>query len=92
MVKNRSNSKVVVSFKAPENLVVTIENDLEVSKKVNISNSRLCFVLFVYFGEAGKPNAVTANNGESLSYTYQNAGVYTIRVVSKVLLSKQPIF
>jgi hypothetical protein len=32
MVKNWSK-KVVVSFKAPENLVVTIEN-LEVSKKV----------------------------------------------------------
>jgi hypothetical protein len=65
---------VVVSFKAPENLVVTIENDLEVSKKVNIK-ATADYALFydVYFGEAGKPNAVTANNGESLSYTYQNA-------------------
>jgi hypothetical protein len=82
--KTEVTQNVVVSFKAPENLVVIIENDLEVSKKVNIK-ATADYALFydVYFGEAGKPNAVTANNGESLSYTYQNTGVYTIRVVSK---------
>lgn len=76
--------KVIVSFKAPENLVVTIENDLAVSKKVNIT-ATADYALFydVYFGEAGKPDPISANNGETLSYTYQNAGVYTIRVVSK---------
>jgi hypothetical protein len=37
------------------------------------SNGGLCFFYDVYFGEAGKPEPVTANNGESLSYTYQNA-------------------
>ncbi len=37
----------------------------------------------VYFGEAGKPDPISANNGESVSYTYQAAGVYKIRVVSK---------
>ena len=53
-------------------------------KKVNVK-ATADYALFydVYFGEAGKPEPVTANNGESLSYTYQNAGVYTIRVVSK---------
>jgi hypothetical protein len=47
---------VVVSFKAPENLVVTIENDLEVSKKVNIK-ATADYALFydVYFGEAENP-------------------------------------
>lgn len=76
--------EVVVSFKAPQNLVVTIENDLAVSKKVNVM-ATADYALFydVYFGEAGKPDPVSANNGESISYTYQNAGVYTIRVVSK---------
>lgn len=75
---------VVVSFKAPENLVVTIENDLAVSKQVNIT-ATADYALFydVYFGEAGKPDPIAANNGETLSYTYANAGVYTIRVVSK---------
>lgn len=76
--------QVVVSFKAPENLVVVVTNDLSVSKKVTVKASA-DYALFydVYFGEAGKPDPISANNGESVSYTYQNAGVYTIRVVSK---------
>ncbi|UFH35318.1 hypothetical protein [Flavobacterium acetivorans] len=76
--------EVEVSFKAPQNLVVSIENDLAVSKKVNVT-ATADYALFydVYFGEAGKPDPISANNGESVSYTYQNAGVYTIRVVSK---------
>ncbi len=76
--------EVVVSFKAPQNLVVTIENDLQVSKKVNVK-ATADFALFydVYFGEAGKPDPISVNNGESVSYIYQNPGVYTIRIVSK---------
>jgi hypothetical protein len=52
--------------------------------KVNVkatADYALCYD--VYFGEAGKPEPVTANNGESLSYTISKCGVYTIRVVSK---------
>ena len=76
--------KVEVSFKAPQNLVVSITNDLEVSKKVNvIATADYALFYDVYFGETGKPNPVSANNGEAISYTYQNTGVYTIRVVSK---------
>ncbi|MFA9190094.1 hypothetical protein AAGV28_01820 [Flavobacterium sp. FZUC8N2.13] len=76
--------QVVVSFKAPQNLVVTIENDLAVSKKVNVV-ATADYALFydVYFGEEGKPDPISVNNGEAVSYTYQNSGVYTIRVVSK---------
>lgn len=76
--------EVMVSFKAPENLVVEVTNDLIVSKKVTVK-ATADFALFydVYFGEAGKPEPVSANNGESISYTYQEAGDYTIRVVSK---------
>ena len=75
---------VVVSFKAPKNLVVEVTNDLSVSKKITVK-ATADFALFydVYFGETGKPDPVSANNGESVSYTYQEAGVYTIRVVSK---------
>lgn len=76
--------EVVVSFRAPENLVVVITNDLSVSKKVTVK-ATADFALFydVYFGETGKPDPVSANNGESVSYVYQEAGTYTIRVVSK---------
>src|SRR6187402_2527911 len=69
--------EVVVSFKAPENLEVVITNDLSVSKKVTVT-ATADFALFydVYFGEAGKPDPVSANNGASVSYVYQAAGVY----------------
>jgi hypothetical protein len=76
--------QVVVSFKSPENLVVVITNDLTVSKKVTVT-ATADFALFydVYFGEDGKPDPISVNNGESVSYVYQAAGVYKIRVVSK---------
>lgn len=76
--------EVVVSFKSPENLVVVITNDLTVSKKVTVT-ATADFALFydVYFGEEGKPDPISVNNGESVSYVYQEAGVYKIRVVSK---------
>lgn len=75
---------VVVSFRAPENLKVVITNDLSVSKKVTVK-ATADFALFydVYFGETGKPEPISANNGESVSYVYKEAGIYTIRVVSK---------
>jgi hypothetical protein len=76
--------EVVVSFRAPENLEVVITNDLAVSKKVTVT-ATADFALFydVYFGEAANPDPISVNNGESVSYIYQEAGVYTIRVVSK---------
>lgn len=75
---------VVVSFRSPENLVVLIENDLITSKKVNVK-ATADFALFydVYFGEPGKTDPISVNNGESISYVYKEAGTYTIRIVSK---------
>ncbi|MCP2026069.1 hypothetical protein L1276_001209 [Flavobacterium sp. HSC-32F16] len=76
--------EIVVSFKAPENLKVVVANDKLVSNKITVT-ATADFALFydVYFGEAGHPDPISANNGESVSYTYQTAGVYTIKVVSK---------
>ncbi|GAA3732174.1 hypothetical protein GCM10022422_13100 [Flavobacterium ginsengisoli] len=76
--------EVVVSFRAPENLKVVVTNDKLVSNKVTVT-ATADFALFydVYFGEAGHPDPISANNGEPASYTYQAPGVYTIRVVSK---------
>jgi len=63
---------------------VVITNDLAVSKKVTLT-ATADFALFydVYFGETGKPDPISANNGASVSYVYQTEGVYKIRVVSK---------
>lgn len=78
------NKDIIVSFNSPANLVVVITNDVSVSKKITVK-ATADFALFydVYFGEAGKPEPVSVNNGESVSYTYKEAGVYTVRVVSK---------
>ncbi len=75
--------EVVVSFKAPENLVVTIVNDPAISKQVNVSaTADFATVFEVYFGEAGNDDPLTLNLEETISYKYQEAGVYTIKVVA----------
>lgn len=82
--KTEATQTLIVSFKAPENLVVTITNDLAISKKVNVTLTADFATMFdVYFGEAGNTTPVSANVGGTASYTYANAGTYTIRVVSK---------
>lgn len=75
---------LLVSFKAPENLNVVIENDAAVSKQVNVTATADFAASFdVYFGEQEGEDPVTANIGEIASYVYQAAGTYTIRVVAK---------
>ncbi len=75
---------VNVSFRSPENLVVTIENDRAISKKVTVK-ATADFALFydVYFGDVVNEVPVQVNNGESVSHVYASAGTYTIKIVSK---------
>ena len=82
-LKTSITQPIVVSFNPPENLVVTIENDAAISKQVNVTATADYALSYeVYFGEPGNDNPVVGNNGETVSYTYQEAGIYTIRVVS----------
>lgn len=82
-LKNEVTKDIVVSFKAPENLVVTIENDAALSKQVNVvATADFAMFFEVYFGETGNDEPVVGNIGEVVSYTYQEAGTYTIRVVA----------
>ena len=75
---------LVVSFNPPQNLEVIIENDAAVSKQVNVTATAEFAVSFdVYFGEDANATPVSGNIGETVSYIYQNAGTYTIRVVAK---------
>ncbi|WMI69151.1 PKD domain-containing protein [Mangrovimonas sp. YM274] len=74
---------LVVSFNPPENLMVTIENDLAVSKQVNVTATADFGITYdVYFGEPGNDDPVSGNMGETVSYVYQEAGTYTITVVA----------
>lgn len=73
---------LVVAFQAPQNLVVTIENDEATSKQVNVTaEADFCLYYEVDFGEAGS-DPVTGNNGETVSFIYQDAGTYTITVTA----------
>ncbi|WP_370477377.1 carbohydrate binding domain-containing protein [Tamlana flava] len=81
-LKTQISQELVVSFKAPENVVVTIENDLAISKQVNVTaNADFAVSYEVYFGEQGIDDPVIANIGDTVSYGYQEPGTYTIRVV-----------
>lgn len=72
---------IEVSFQAPQNLEVVIENDVALSKTVNVTASA-DFAMFyeVSFGEDASAEPLSANIGETISFTYQDAGVYTISV------------
>ena len=76
---------LVVSFKAPQNLVVTAENDAAVSKQVNVSATAEFAVSYdFYSGETGVTQPVaTANIGEALNYKYETPGTYDIKVIVK---------
>ena len=77
--------QLVVSFKAPENLMVTIENDQSVSRQVNVTASADFATMFEFYsGESGVSQPVaTANIGETINYQYTTAGDYEMRVVAK---------
>ncbi|WP_405294275.1 hypothetical protein [Algibacter sp. Ld11] len=75
---------IVVSFKAPENLVVTIENDAAISKQVNLSAMADFATMYeVYFGESTDETPMVLNLEETISYQYAEAGTYTIKVIAK---------
>ena len=82
--KTESTQQINVSFRSPENLVVTIENDRAISKKVTVK-ATADFALFyeVYFGDVTNEVPVQVNNGETTSHVYANAGTYKIKIVSK---------
>ncbi len=76
------NQSLVVSFQAPQNLVVTIENDPTISKQVNVmASADFAMSYEVDFGEAGS-TPVEGNIGDTVSFVYQEAGIYTITVTA----------
>jgi len=83
--KAESTQELVVSFKSPENLVTTIENDAAISKQVNITVTADFATMFEFYsGETGvnQPVAI-ANIGETINYQYTTVGDYDTKVVVK---------
>ena len=78
------SQELVISFQAPENLEVTIENDAAVSKQVNVTvNADYAITFDVYSGETGVTTPVSANIGETAIVQYSDAGIYDITIEVK---------
>jgi len=77
--------QLIVSFQAPQNMVASVENDIAVSKQVNITATADFATMFdFYSGEVGVTQpAMTGNIGETISYIYATAGTYAVKVVAK---------
>lgn len=74
--------EVEVVFQAPENLVVSIENDGAVSKQVNVTASADFALSFeVDFDQDGS-EPVQGNNGDTVSFIYDEPGTYEITVTA----------
>ncbi|WP_025742262.1 hypothetical protein [Aquimarina pacifica] len=83
-LQTETTQSLVVSFNAPENLDVIIENDAGISRQVNVTVTADYAVLFeVYFGEEEIEEPLSTNIGETVSYVYEAPGTYTIRVIAK---------
>lgn len=81
---NEATQQLIVSFQAPVNLVAVIENDVAISRQVNVTLSADFATMYdFYTGDPATPDPISANIGESISYLYPAAGVYSIRLVAK---------
>lgn len=73
-----------VTFRAPEDLEIAIENSLEVSKQVNITATAVYAAVMEYsFGEFVDETPAQGLPGETVSYVYDEPGDYDITVVAK---------
>ena len=79
------SQELVISFQAPRNLEVSIENDVAVSRKVNITATAEFAATFEFYsGEDGIVQPVaTGNIGDEISYDYAAPGIYAVKVVAK---------
>ena len=74
--------ELVVSFQAPTNLELSIENDAAISKQVNVTVSADYAINFeVYSGETLVTDPVTANIGDTAVVQYAEAGFYDITII-----------
>ena len=73
-----------VSFRAPENVEITVANDQAVSKKVNVTaKANFAITYDVYFGESADEKPVSGNIGQEVSHIYKQTGTYTLTIEVK---------
>lgn len=73
-----------VTFKAPENLLVTIVKDAVNPKNVKVSaTADFAAVIDIYFGDVQDEVATHVLPGEEAAHLYQEPGEYTVKVIAK---------
>jgi len=75
---------LTISFSAPEDLEVTIDQSSPNPKLIKVSATAVNASSYdVYFGIAEDEEPTQLMPGETLEYTYEETGDYTVRVVAK---------
>jgi len=74
---------ITITFKAPENLQVTITQDVVNTRLVSVSaTADYAILMDIYFGDTIDEVPVHALPGEAVTHTYAEPGEYLIRVVA----------
>ena len=82
-IKTELIKPLTVTFRAPENLVVTLTIDPANRYKLNVSATALYETFFqVYFGHVPSEVPQNFNEGDIKSHVYASIGTYTVRVVA----------
>ena len=82
-LKATATVDLVVSFKAPQNLVVAITNSETISKQIDVVATADFATTFDVNPGVDGVEAVSANIGDTATYIYDEAGTYTITVTAK---------
>jgi len=78
-----TTQKLTVSFKAPENVVLTTSVDPSSGFKINATATALYETVFrIYWGEDPNEVPVSFLEGDTVSHVYAKSGDYTIKVVA----------
>jgi len=78
------NQRLLISFKAPENLMVNIDQSATNPAKISVSASADFAASFdVYFGDVEDEEPTQLMPDGSIDHTYAAPGTYTVRVVAK---------
>lgn len=77
-------NEINVTFKAPENLVVIIEQDAVNPKTIHVTaTAEYATIMDIYFGDVPDEEPVHALPEEVVSHTYAEAGDYVVKVIAK---------
>jgi hypothetical protein len=81
--KTEVTKQLTVTFRAPENLEVTVTVDPANNYKVNVSATALYETNFkVYFGTSPTETPVTFLEGQTVSNVYAATGTYQVKVIA----------